>query len=83
MPRAYPAAEVTKIGRNVKQMVLDYLGSLQEETGVGWLDLIGDSDLALRIEDGDLVVSEVKCTDEGGLEIGKTVAIFELREVTE
>ena len=65
-----------------KKAVLGWLEKLQHETGVGWLDGISveeENDCAVRLEAGRLVVSQLKCLD-GSLEIGKTVAVFELKE---
>jgi len=69
---------------DVKKAVLEWLEKLQEDTGIGWLDGISveeENDCAVRLEDGKLVVSQFKALDDGSLEIGKTVAIFELRRV--
>lgn len=65
-----------------KQAVVDWLKDLQEQTGTGWMDVIsvGDVDCAIHVEMGRLVVSELKVADGGGFELGKTVAIFELKE---
>ncbi len=48
---------------------------------MGWLDGISveeENDCAVRLEDDRLVVSRIKCTDDGSFELGKTIAIFEI-----